>query len=75
MASKVLEHPAKAKKTDAGTVHWFNECVERGKGEVFSEVTTVTPGLASVLLDKNPDNRNIRAVKVEQFAADMRASR
>lgn len=59
----------------AGTVHWFNQCVERGKGEVFSEGTTLTPGLASVLLERNPDNRNIRQTKVLQYEADMRADR
>jgi hypothetical protein len=73
----VLERviPAKAKKPEAGTVHWFNECVERGKRERFSEEVTVTPGLASVILGNNPDNRNLSATKLTQFAADMRAGR
>lgn len=73
----VLEHPnTKApKKPAAGTVHWFNQCVERGKSEVFSEATTLTPGLAAVLLERNPDNRNIRQTKVLQYEADMRAGR
>jgi len=73
----VLERiaPAKTKKPEAGTVHWFNECVERGKREVFSETVTVTPGLANVILGFNPDNRNLRAAKIAQFAADMRNGR
>lgn len=73
----VLERivPAKTKKPEAGTVHWFNECVERGKREVFSEVVTATPGLANVILDGNQDNRNIKPIKLAQFAADMLAGR
>lgn len=78
MATQLAEAPrvvAAKKRPAAGTVHWFNECVARGKREVFSEVTTLTPGLAATLLGLNPDNRNIRAVKASQFAADMRAGR
>lgn len=62
-------------KLQAGTVHWFDQCVERGKSEVFSEVTTLTPGLATELLKRNPDNRNVRKTKVLQFETDMRADR
>jgi hypothetical protein len=69
-----LERP-KSKKIEAGTVHWFNECVARGKREVFSEMVTVTPGLANVILESNPDNRNIKPIKLAQFAADMLAGR
>lgn len=65
----------KLAKPDVGTVHWLNECIERGKSEVFSEATTVSPGLAGVLLERNPDNRNIRQTKVLQYEADMRACR
>jgi len=69
----VLERIApKASKFKAGTVHWFNECVERGRREVFSETATVTPGLANVILGSNPGNRNIRPAKLWQFLVDMR---
>lgn len=60
-----------AKKADAGTVHWFNECVEQGKRQVFTNIATVTPGLADIILSKNPDNRSIRPIKLAQYAADM----
>lgn len=69
-----LERP-RQKKLEAGTVHWFNECVLRGKREVFTEVITVSPGLADVILSNNPDNRNIKPIKFAQFAADMLAGR
>lgn len=70
----ILDHPApaKTKKPAAGTVHWLNQCIARGKREVFSETVTVTPGLANVILGSNPDNRNIRPMKLIQFATDMR---
>ena len=73
MVATVIERidPAKAKGPHAGTVHWFNQCVERSKSSVFSEVTILTPGLAGELLKLNPDNRNIRKVKLEQFVHDM----
>jgi hypothetical protein len=69
----VLERitPAKSKKPEAGTVHWFNECVQRSKGEVFSETITITPGLASEMLKRNPDNRHVKPVKAQHFASDM----
>lgn len=72
----VLDRPKSAKieklsKPQAGTVHWLNECIERGKREVFSEVTTLTPGLAQELLRRNPDNRTIKATKAAHFTADM----
>jgi hypothetical protein len=63
------------RKLPAGTVTWFDQCVERGKGGVFSEPTTLTPGLAGELLKRNPDNRNIRQTKVLQYEADMRNGR
>lgn len=63
------------KAPEAGTVHWLNECIARGQSEVFSATTTLTPGLAAVLLERNPDNRNIRQTKVFQYEADMRSGR
>lgn len=72
MAAEIAKLPT---KPQAGTVHWLNECVDRGKSEVFSEATTLNPGLAAVLLERNPDNRNIRQTKVLQYAADMRNGR
>lgn len=71
--SKTVTPIKAAKKPEAGTVHWLNECIERGKREVFSEITLLTPGLAGELLRRNPDNRGIRETKAEQYAADMRA--
>lgn len=66
---------ANAGQPPAGTIHWLNQCVERGKSEVFSETVTVTPGLAAELLRRNENNRGVKQVKAGQYAADMRAGR
>lgn len=67
--------PAKAAKPQAGTVHWLNKCIERGETETFSEVTTLTAGLAGELLRRNTDNRNLRATKLAQYSSDIRNGR
>lgn len=64
---------APRQKTEAGTVHWFNECVERSRCGDFDERVTVTPGLAAIILERNPDNRNLSERKVTQYASDMLA--
>lgn len=71
MAATVTKLP----KPVAGTVNWLNECIERGKSGVFSEAIELNPGLASELLKRNPDNRNIRETKILQYERDMRACR
>lgn len=59
----------------AGSVQWLNDCIERSRAGIFSEVTTLTPGLAGQLLSRNDDNRNLRPAKVGQYAADIRSGR
>lgn len=59
----------------AGTIHWLTSCIDRSRSGVFSEVVTVSPGLAAELLRRNEDNRGIKAVKATQYASDMRAGR
>lgn len=65
-----LDRPIKRKIT-AGTVHWFNQCIERGKCEPFAEVVKITPGLADHILKFNPDNRKLKPVKQGQYATDI----
>lgn len=62
---------SKKSQPDAGTVAWFNDCVERGRHEVFSETITVTPGLANELLRRNPGNRKLSEKKIGKYARDM----
>ncbi len=74
MATQVLERPV-TKPTTAGTVHWLNQCVERGKVEEHAQVITITPAMASIILRRNDGNRNLRPVKVRHFARDMARGR
>lgn len=69
----VLERitPIKAKKPEAGTVHWFKQCLDRGQREPFAEVITVTPALADYILQNNPDNRALKPIKQGHYATDM----
>jgi hypothetical protein len=60
---------------NAATVGWFRECVHRSRNEIFSEIKTVTPAMAEVLLNQNHDNRNIRPVKLDQLISDMQNGR
>lgn len=74
MATQLFKTPP-ARKVEAGTITWLNNCIERGKSEKFSEWTILTPGLAGELLRRNPDNRNIRAAKLSQLTSDVAAGR
>lgn len=58
-------------QSQAGTVHWFNDCVERSKSGDFAVPVIVTPGLASVLLNQNASNRPLNGDAVAQYARDM----
>lgn len=62
-------------KPQAGTVHWFNQCVEQSKRGDFAEVVTITPGLANVMLQDNPNNRNLSEKKVAEYSRDMTQGR
>lgn len=66
---------ADAGQPAAGTIHWFNDCVSRSANGIVSEVTTVSPGLAAAILERNPNNRHMKEVKAGHYAADMIAGR
>lgn len=44
-------------------------------GEIQAEILTLTPALATALLENNPDNRKIRKDRVLKYASDMRAGK
>lgn len=50
---------------------WLDEQIKRAQTRVISEVVDLTPGLARVLLARNPDNRKVSAVFVEEYARDI----
>lgn len=71
MATVLERITTKPRKFEAGTVHWFKQCLERGLREPFAEVVTITPGLAEYILNNNPDNRALKPVKQGHYATDM----
>lgn len=50
---------------------WLDDRLKRGETEVFSEVITLTPTLAEMLLKRNPANRNLRQRAVATYATDI----
>lgn len=58
-------------QTEPGTVQWFRDCIDRGRKEVFSEIVSLNPGLAGVILENNPNNRNLSEKRVREYAKDM----
>lgn len=58
-------------QVEPGTVNWLTQCLERGRKEVFSEVISINPGLADVILSKNANNRNLSEKRVFEYAKDM----
>lgn len=60
---------------NAGTVGWFQQCVHRSRNEIFSEIKTITPAMAEVILSQNHDNRGVRPTKLAQMVADMKSGR
>ncbi len=54
---------------------WLDERIKRGKKEPYSEVITMTPVLASLLLQRNTNNRNIMRMNGESIRNDILAGR
>lgn len=69
---KKTEEP---KVKNAATVSWLQQSIHKSRNEIFSEVKTVTPAFAEVLLSNNPDNRRLREIKMAQLVGDMRHGR
>jgi len=50
---------------------WLLERIQKGRKEPFSEIVTLTPEIAEILLANNPDNRLIKSRQLDTFAADI----
>ena len=50
---------------------WLDAQIKKSESGVFSEVATLTPELAMVLLDRNPGNRKVKQGKVVELGKDM----
>ena len=64
---------ATAYKTN--TDNWLDECVRRGRYGAYSETATITPDLASALLERNSNNRPLNSRRISLYAADMAEGR
>lgn len=60
-------HVADRRRAEA----WLSARLARGNREVFSETVELTPVLAELLLDRNPDNRKVHWVDVSKYATDI----
>jgi len=63
-----LDDPTEAKL-------WLNGKLDHGKRKRFAEVGLLTPTLAKILLERNPDNRNIRPRRIAEITNDILADR
>lgn len=54
---------------------WLESRLRRGRAGPFSESFTLTPALARVLLERNPDNRPVASSKIATYARDIVAGR
>jgi hypothetical protein len=56
---------------DRNAALWLEDQIARAANGVVTHVVDLTPALARVLINRNPDNRRISAVIVESYARDM----
>lgn len=54
---------------------WLASRVASAQVAPVTEIVTVTPVLATILLEKNPANRNISEIAVERIARDLKGGR
>lgn len=54
---------------------WLEDRISRARreGSVNTEIVTLTPALAEMLLERNPGNRNIRSRTVDNYCSDIKA--
>lgn len=50
---------------------WLDKEVDQARKSVTTQVIELTPALASVLMQRNPKNRNVNPTLVESFARDI----
>lgn len=54
---------------------WWERMLERGRQEMFSEVVTITPGIAEIILERNVGNRGKKIRKIREMVEDISAHR
>jgi hypothetical protein len=71
ISTKPVGTPTEIKRMEA----WLDERIAKGKKEPHAEVVTLTPVLASLLLQRNINNRNIRRMNSEFIRNDIISDR
>lgn len=76
--------PVMQTPTDAGeqkrtvpkvVADWFHDSVIRGRKEVFTDVVTLTPDMARLLLAANHENRVINKRAIQTYVDDIKSGR
>lgn len=60
---------------DKRTAEWLAEKIAAARLQTFSEMVTVTPALAALLLSKNDGNRHLSAITVDRIRRDIEGGR
>lgn len=66
--------PKEQRRLDAETARaqaWLDERLSRGRSAIFTEDVAVTPVIAKLLLQRNPDNRSISNARISEIKADL----
>lgn len=72
----IAERPAKGTLISSPSpkkqaADWLNAQIVASQSRITMQTVDLTPALAQVLLDRNPDNRKVSSVVVENYARDM----
>ncbi len=54
---------------------WLNERIAASQKEPITEIVTLTPVLAQLLLERNPDNRPLSPTQLERIERDLKSNR
>lgn len=75
----VVENPATGKTNGAHRVQsesyrahlWLEDLIEQAQSEPAAHIIALTPAMAAVLLERNPENRRLGEADVEKYIRDM----
>lgn len=73
--TEVEKVPSKVAVEKQRMKDWLAERIENAKGEPLTEVVTLTPILARLLLEKNEQNRPVSSVALGRFKRDISEGR
>jgi hypothetical protein len=54
---------------------WLEQMIARGRKEPFAEICTITTGIASLMLERNQDNRNKKNARIHEMSGDIAEGR